>query len=644
MSTCHWCHVMERESFEDPQVAAVLNRVFVCIKVDREERPDIDGVYMSVCQALTGSGGWPLTILMTPEKHPFFAGTYFPKRSAYGRMGLMELALQVEKRWRDSREELLQTAGRVMEYLQNVSKGSPGRMPGEEVLHEAFEQLKRRYDPKHGGFGSAPKFPAPHQLTFLLRYWKRTRCAEALEMVEHTLAEMSRGGIYDHLGFGFHRYSTDRQWRLPHFEKMLYDQALLSMAYLEAYQALGKEQFADTAREIFTYVIREMTSPEGGFYSAEDADSEGEEGKFYTWSAGEIEESLGLEEAALFMKAYNVRPEGNFSEEATGAPAKRNILYLTRSWPEIAEEAGLPEEELLRRLEGMKLKLFLAREQRLRPYKDDKILTDWNGLMIAALAVGGRVLEEEIYTEVSRKAAKFILSRLRSRGRLLKRYREGEAALPAHLDDYAFLVWGLLELYETTFEAGFLREALELNRTQRELFGDEERGGFFFAAAGEEELPVRQKELYDGAIPSGNSVAALNNIRLARITGNPDLEGAARGIAAAFSGEITRYPSAYTQMLAALDFMLGPSLEIVIAGKKEDERTQRMLSALRRPFLPNKVVLLHPPGEEGAEIEALAPFVRGQQPLGGKTAAYVCRDFSCQAPVTEVEDLLKLIE
>ncbi|HAP31902.1 MAG TPA: thioredoxin domain-containing protein, partial [Firmicutes bacterium] len=412
-STCHWCHVMEKESFEDEEVARVLNRVFVCIKVDREERPDIDSIYMTACQAMTGSGGWPLSILMTPEKRPFFAATYLPKRSHSGRMGLLELTARVETLWQSAREEINRAAEQVLAGLQTANSIEPGEGLSAELLDLAYARLAARYDADCGGFGQSPKFPTPHNLTFLLRYWQRTGKKEALKMAEHSLTQISRGGIRDHIGFGFHRYATDREWLLPHFEKMLYDQALLGIAFLEAYQATGRSSFADTAKEIFTYVLRDMTSQEGGFYSAEDADSEGEEGKFYVWSSVEIAAVLGEEDAAFFCKVYNIRREGNFFDEATRRLTGKNIPHLTATLP---SEVGTPvaeQREPGNRLAEILKKLYQARSNRVPPYKDDKVLTDWNGLMIAALSIGGRVLGDGSFTAAAIKAAEFVLARLK---------------------------------------------------------------------------------------------------------------------------------------------------------------------------------------------------------------------------------------
>lgn len=473
-STCHWCHVMERESFEDEEVARVLNRDFVAIKVDREERPDVDHVYMTVCQAMTGQGGWPLTVLMTPEKKPFFAGTYFPKRSKYGRTGLLEILERVADAWKRKRTDLLQAGNRVTEAIRgNMDPAVRGEL-SEEMLTGAYEQLSDQFDERYGGFGQSPKFPRPHDFLFLLRHWKRTGEERALQMVEKTLEAMRRGGIYDHVGFGFSRYSVDDRWHTPHFEKMLYDNALLAVAYLEAYQVTGKEAYARVAREIFTYVLRDMTSPEGGFYSAEDADSEGEEGKFYLWTPEEIREVLGAGMGRLFCECYGVTDAGNFEG--------KNILHqIGISLSAVAVRHGMGMDELEQKLEEARRKLFQAREQRVRPHRDDKILTSWNALMIVALSRGARVLGERRYADAAEGAARFILKTLRrGDGRLLARYRDGEAAIPAFLDDYAFLAWGLIELYEATLRVEYLRRAADLAREMLDLFGDDRGGGAVF--------------------------------------------------------------------------------------------------------------------------------------------------------------------
>jgi len=644
-STCHWCHVMEHQSFEDSTVAALMNEAFVNIKVDREERPDIDQLYMSVCQAMTGSGGWPLTIIMTPDKKPFFAGTYFPKQSQAGRIGMLDLVPRVKEMWETQRDKLLESANEVTQFLQRHAANPAGEALTDSVLNTAFHQLASRYDQVHGGFGTAPKFPSPHNFLFLLRYWHETGEHKALQMVEKTLHQMRLGGIFDHVGFGFHRYSTDQQWLLPHFEKMLYDQAMLAMAYLETFQATGKDEYARTAREIFTYVLRDMTSPEGGFYSAEDADSEGEEGLFYIWTPEEIKEVLGEEEGQFVIGLFNVQEGGNFVEQSTGQKTGRSILHLTKPLPDMADSLAQSEAEIRKRWENARQKLFDAREGRVHPLKDDKILTDWNGLMIAALAKGAAILSEPRYAEAAQNAADFVLEHLRDdQGRLLKRYRRGEVGLPAHADDYAFLTWGLLELYEANFDVAYLRQAIDLNETLMKHFWDEKNGGLFFTADSLEELPARTKEIYDGAIPSANSVAALNLLRIGRITAQPELEEKALAIGRAFTEQIRRAPSGHTQFMSALSFAFGTSLEVVIAGNPKGKDTAEMLNALQGEYVPNKVVLLRPAGVDEPPISKIAEFTKMQRSRDGQATAYVCQNYACKTPTTEVAEMLKLLK
>ncbi|PTX49607.1 hypothetical protein C8P63_1402 [Melghirimyces profundicolus] len=623
---------MEKESFEDEEVAHLLNKEYVAVKVDREERPDVDSIYMSVCQALTGHGGWPLTIIMTPEQKPFFAGTYYPKKAVQGRPGLMEILEQVAQAWKDDREKVEDAGRKITHAVQTQLKVTEAGEVGKEEMDEAYRHFKSTYDPEYGGFGQEPKFPRPHDFLFLLRYWKENKEPFALSMVEHTLDAMRRGGIYDQIGYGFARYSVDRKWLVPHFEKMLYDNAMLVYAYLETHQATGDESYADTAREIFTYVLRDMTSPEGGFYSAEDADSEGVEGKFYVWTPEEVNEVLGEEEGELFSGYYDITPEGNF--EGKSIPNR-----IDQSLEGYAERTGLSVEDLKSRLEESREKLFRAREGRVHPHKDDKILTSWNGLMIAALAKGARVLGEDRFAEAASNSAEFILEKLRNKnGRLLARYRDGEAAIPGYLDDYAFLTWGLIELYEATFRPKHLRQALEITREMLELFGDEEEGGLYFTGKDAEKLITRTKEVYDGAIPSGNSVAALNLARLARLTGDPELREQADRQIKAFAGSIGNAPMAYSFFLTAVQFFQGSPKEIVIAGPDGDELTRNMLRHVQREFLPEAVLLYNPVGK-GEDLTRLVPFTAEQQPLNGKATAYVCENFACRTPATNLAEL-----
>ncbi len=642
-STCHWCHVMEHESFEDAEVAQLMNDAFVSIKVDREERPDIDNIYMSVCQMTTGSGGWPLTIIMTPEKKPFFAATYIPKYDRFGRAGMMDLIPRIRDAWKNRYQDVTRSADQIVSALQQVAPDG-GNDLEEFVLKLAFEQLTQRFDESYGGFGSAPKFPTPHQFFFLLRTWKRSGNSKALEMTERTLQQMCRGGIYDHIGFGFHRYSTDRTWLVPHYEKMLYDQALLALAYTEAFQSTRKEEYKKTAREIFTYVLRDMTDSGGGFYSAEDADSEGVEGKFYLWTPEEIETLLDEENAGIFIQVYGVKKGGNFVEPTVGHMTGESILHLSKSWKELSAELDLTPNEIQDRLEVSRERLFTYRDQRVHPHKDDKVLTDWNGLMIAALARAAQVFDEPAYAAAAKSAVDFILKNLcKPGGELLHRYRTGEAGLPAHIDDYAFLIWGLLEYYEATFDTAVLRTAIELNAYCLLHFWDETKGGFFFTSDRGEELLVRSKEIYDGAIPSGNSVGMLNLLRLARITGNSDWEEKAARIGRAFSSSVSQAPSAYSFLMSALDFAFGPSFEVVVVGDLQEEQTQKMLHALRNEFLPNKVLLFRPANEENPEIAQIAPFTGQQTAIQNKATAYVCRNHVCNSPKTDIPGMIKLL-
>ncbi len=643
-STCHWCHVMEYESFEDQDVAGLMNEAFISIKVDREERPDLDHIYMTVCQMMTGSGGWPLTILMTPDKEPFFAGTYIPKRNRFGRAGMIELIPKILEVWTSRYDEVLESAGKIMEALKTVEKGTPGSSLEGSLLDKAYGELAGRFDREYGGFDVAPKFPTPHNLLFALRYWKRTGNKLALQMVEETLQKMRRGGIYDQVGLGFHRYSTDREWLVPHFEKMLYDQAMLAMAYLETFQATGDNRYGDTAGEIFTYILRDMTSAEGGFYSAEDADSEGVEGKFYVWEEREIRAVLEKEEAELVGAVYNIKKEGNIRDEASGKDTGVNILHMGKPLSEIAGKWKIPVPELEEKLRLIMKKLFEKREERIHPHKDDKILTDWNGLMIAALATGGRILGEEKYVKAALNAMNFILSRLRLEdGRLLHRYRAG-GGITANLDDYAFLVWGLIELYETIFDPDLLETAIELNQSMISHFWDEKNGGFFFTPDDGEDLIIRKKEIYDGAVPSGNSVAMLNLLKLARFTGLSSLEEMADRAGRAFSTEVKEHPSAHTQLMMAIDFGIGPSYEVVIVGRPDGEDTREMVTALNRRFIPNKVTIFRSLEDSSAKMVNLAGFLKHYDAIDDRATAYVCINNSCRTPTTEPVEMLASIE
>jgi uncharacterized protein YyaL (SSP411 family) len=644
-STCHWCHVMEKESFEDIEVAKLMNEAFVCIKVDREERPDIDDIYMTVCQLFTGSGGWPLTIIMTPDRKPFFAGTYFPKTSRFGRSGMLEVVPRIREIWEKRRDELLTSADTIVQALKQFSKHVPGEELGKAVLKTAYDSLLDRYDGVHGGFGSAPKFPSPYNLFFLLRYWHRTGEDQALRMVEKTLEGMRLGGMYDHIGHGFHRYSTDERWLLPHFEKMLYDQALIAIAYIEAYLATGKETYRRTATEVLDYVLRDMTSPEGGFHSAEDADSEGVEGKYYLWTSDEVKETLQGLEKDLFLEVFNISEKGNFESETTRKPIGDNIPHLSAPLEEIATKRGMREDELRKVLEAARRKLLSVREKRVRPSKDDKILADWNGLMMAAMAMGARVLGEDRFGEVARRSAEFVLGRMTGEdGELLHRYLDGDSDIPGFLDDYAFLIWGLIELYQASFDISYLKKALELDMRLYEHFWDDSSGGFFFTADDGEALIARPKGAHDGAIPSGNSIALLNTLRLARITADAEFEQRAALMARIFSNTVLQSPHAYTGFLNALDLGFGPTHEVVITGNLQEDDTKTMISALNREFLPNKVVIFRPSGQVSQDIMEIIPYIRDITAIEGKPTAYVCSGHECKAPTTSIDKMMEMLK
>lgn len=661
-STCHWCHVMEEESFENPDVARVMNENFVSIKVDREERPDLDNIYMTAVQAMTGSGGWPLSVFLTPEGKPFLGGTYWPPEDRWGRPGFVSVLQSAAEAWKKNRERILKDSSELVRLIESHSKekSQASFSLGEETLRSVFQDLQAAFDNEAGGFGSGIKFPRSHTLSFLLRYWKRTGEKEALQMAGKTLSKMYRGGLWDFLGGGFHRYSTDRQWFLPHFEKMLYDQALLARTYLEAYQITGQEEYARTAREIFAYVLRDLRGSEGAaeqspsgaaFYSAEDADSldpesgRKREGAFYVWKESEILEILGDEKGRIFNFIFGVRTEGNVGNDPHGEFPHRNVLARLKDSDEAARQFKKSSAEIETILETSRRKLFEARAKRPRPHLDDKVLTDWNGLMISSLAFGSRVLEEPRYAKAAREAADFIFEKLvRPDGRLLHRYREGDASIPGTLEDYAFFIHGLVDLYEATFEVRYLAEAKRLTHEMIRLFWDEEAGGFFFTGQDAEKLILRQKEIYDGAIPSGNSLAALDLLRVGRLTMDLALEKKAEALLDSFSESLRQNPEAYPQLLMALDFLLGPSAEIVIAGDPDSDEVRAFLGEINRRFLPNSVRALHPVETPSkSAIEALTPYLKNQLPVGGKPAVYVCKNYVCRFPVTQVSELEKLL-
>ncbi len=629
-STCHWCHVMENESFEDHDVAKLLNRYFISIKVDREERPDIDAIYMRAAQMMNGSGGWPLNLLLTPDKKPFYAATYLPKQGRFGRLGLMDLAERAGTMWMQDQKKVEASADSIVAALKHSIKipaPSPSSKDEAAKMHaglidQAFQATAKSFDVSHGGFGIKPKFPSAQRLLFLLRYATLKETPEALTMVEETLISMQRGGIHDQLGGGFHRYSTDEKWLLPHFEKMLYDQAMLMMAYAEGWQATGNASFADTARNIADYLLRDMRHAEGGFYSAEDADSEGVEGKFYLWRADEIKAALG-KRADAFMQGYGVKKDGNFTDESSHTKTGENILYQSGSIDIKTFAADIK-------------KLMALREQRIRPFLDDKILTDWNGLSIAALAMTGRILNEPRYIKAASQAADFTLKHLHKNGLLQHRWRQGKAAIDGQLEDYSSMVWGLTELYEASFDSHWLESALMLNQTMLERFKGEDGG--FYQVEESRDLIARPMEIFDAALPSGNAVAMHNLLRLSRLTGDATLEAEAANLANHFSGIARRAPSGLLHMLSAVLLAETTGREIVLVGDRNSEAASKMLEIIQTRYRPNTVVLWH-----DKALEKLAPFTKGQYAIDDKVTAYVCENFQCNRPTNDLDELRELL-
>jgi uncharacterized protein len=642
-ATCHWCHVMAHESFEDAGIAALLNTHFVSIKVDREERPDIDSVYMSVCQMMTGKGGWPLTVFLTPEKKPFFTGTYFPKESRFGMTGLSDLLKRIVVSWQECQDDIVRSAEEIAAALHQEQVPSPEYKP--DILHltTGYEELLLHFDAEYGGFGRAPKFPTPHTLLFLLRFFKRTGNRRALAMVEKTLHAMRRGGIFDQIGGGFHRYSTDARWQVPHFEKMLYDQALLVMAYTEAYQATKNPDFQKTAEEIISYVFSTLTSSDGAFFSAEDADSEGGEGTFYLWTAQEIDTILGKDDATVAARVFGLTPAGNYEEP--GAGMGQNILSCKKTYADLASSFGLSKADLEVRLESIRARLFAAREHRPHPSLDDKILADWNGLFIAALAQAARAFGNDRYLAAAKRAMQFILTRMRSGDSgLLHRYRDGEPAIPAFGDDYAFTIKALLELYESTFDPVYLSTATALNTLFVAHFHDEAKGGFFTTADSAEILLVKKKEIYDGAIPSCNSLAFENLIWLAHLTGDVAYDQLASGLSRTFAAQVHQSPSAHAWFLCALDSAIGPIHDVVIVGERDAEDTKEMIHGLRKQYLPHAIIIFKPLNEDNPLLTSLSPFTQNLDSIGGTATAYVCTGHTCAKPVTDIQQILELLE
>ncbi len=660
-STCHWCHVMAHESFEDEAIAQKINEYFVPIKVDREERPDIDNIYMSAVTAMTGRGGWPLTVILTPDKKPFFGGTYFPPKAKWGSSGLTEVMESIHRSWSTNREQLITSSNTLTEMIkENIPQGGGTKVLTKELLKSAFQQYDRIYDDQYGGFGSSPKFPSSHNLSYLLRYWLRTQDNRVLDMVKQTLVQMANGGMYDHLGGGFHRYSTDQYWQVPHFEKMLYDQAILARTYLEAYQITKEPFFAQVAREVLDYCLRDMKDDQGGFYSAEDADSldpdeysqvsvdpnqihEKKEGAFYVWRSEEIDSILEKRAAQVFKYYFGIRDSGNAKNDPHQEFIGKNIVFVERTVKQTADQFKISEKEVNEILKESKDKLFVQRKTRPVPHLDDKILTDWNALLISSLAFASRVLDDEKYKDAAIQSADFLLATMiDKRGRLLHRYRDGDAGIAATIEDYAFLTNALIDLYEATFDLKYLKHSISLSDQMIQYFWDEERHGFYFTASDAKELIFRQKEIHDGAIPSGNSMAALTMVRLSHITLDKKWEGYTDKLIQAFSDELLQRPSAYAQMLIAFDYSLGPSQEIVIASTKNED-IHNFVNPIFNLFLPNKVVVLNSTKKDSKGIVEIAPFIENQKPKDDKTTVYVCENHVCKRPVTDVNALKDIL-
>ncbi|MXY28077.1 thioredoxin domain-containing protein [Candidatus Poribacteria bacterium] len=634
-SACHWCHVMERESFENEEIAGVMNELFINIKVDREERPDLDEIYMNAVQIMTRQGGWPMTVFLTPDLKPFYGGTYYPPTDRYGRPGFPKVMHAVSEAFSDQNTQVLQQAEQITAHLAQMSNvvDPHHHELTEELMTNAFQNYRSQFDSHHGGFGNAPKFPPSMGLPFLLRYWHHSGNANALEMVELTLEKMARGGMYDQLGGGFHRYSTDAHWLVPHFEKMLYDNAQLVIAYFEAYQATQKPFYRDIAIETLDYVLREMYDAEnGGFYSTQDADSEGVEGKFFVWEPNDVEDIIGEENAEIFCEYYDITPQGNFEGE--------NILQVQVPPDIFARKLRMDVSELEALLADGKQKLFDAREKRIKPGLDDKILTSWNGIMIRGMAMGYQLTGKPEYLEACKKSAEFVLTTLsQDNGLLLRTYRDGKSHLNAYLEDYSYFIAGLIALYEASFEPRWLTEAERLAHIMIDQFGDDAGDGFFFTGKAHETLIVQSKSAYDGATPSGASMAIHSLLRLAKHLDNPEFHDTAVETLLLYFHQMEQMPSGSGQLLCELAFLLSTPKEIAIVGEKGDAKTEAMLAALHGTYQPNKIVALR----ESADGQTL-PLLVGKTQVDSTATAYVCENYVCQAPTTDVEAFVELLQ
>lgn len=650
-STCHWCHVMEKESFSDEKIAKILNDNFVPIKVDREERPDIDNYYMQAVMAMTGRGGWPLNVFLTPDKKPFFGGTYFPPEDKWGMRSFKNVLETISRSWKEQQEEIINSSQMLAAVMNNKTYAQDSKQEklNHRSLEQAYEQFKLRFDSRFGGFQGAPKFPMPQSYAFLLRFAQLNQEEKAKDIVKKTLLEMGKGGIYDQLGGGFHRYSTDEQWRIPHFEKMLYDQALISKLYLETYQQTKDERFAQIAREILDYVIHDMSNTEGGFYSAEDADApaltkkgEKEEGAFYLWRYDEVIDLLGKQKGEIFCYYFGVQKNGNALSDVHGLFKGKNVLYQAHTFEDTAKHFHKEINFIEKVIAESKNRLFKNRAKRPRPHLDDKILLDWNSLMISSLALAARVLDDKRYEEYAERTTRFIFNNMVDKqGMLLHRYREKEAAIGGMIDDYAFFIQALLDLYKATFEFEYLREAKNFSEKILELFWDQDKGGFFFSPKTQNTIFSKQKEIFDGVIPSGNAIAALDLLRLGKITSEKKFINKAEALLKTFYSDINKSPQSFPQMLNALAFLVYPTREVVIVG--DEDEIHPVLKILNSKFIPQTVLIFKPQDEKKAkDIVREIPFLKHYDKIQGKITVYICKDYACQEPITDLLKLKKL--
>ncbi|GMU91319.1 MAG: hypothetical protein AMXMBFR4_03770 [Candidatus Hydrogenedentota bacterium] len=643
-SACHWCHVMEHESFENEEIAAILNEHFISIKVDREERPDLDEIYMTAVQIMTGSGGWPMTVFLRPDRKPFYGGTYYPPVDRMGRPGFKTVLNSIAQAWKERRDEIDRSAEQLTQYVvQSAAQraGEPNDLDY-RLIEAAVAELKSTFDSHYGGFGGAPKFPSGPAIELLLRHHFNTGDNQSLEMAAFTLTRMWQGGMYDHLGGGFHRYSVDAKWLVPHFEKMLYDNAQLCQVYLDAYQATGDSLFARVAREILDYELRDMQDDQGAFHSTEDADSEEQEGKFYVWTQAEIDAVLGDEDGYLFCQFYNVRPNGNFDSHEPYHEGQ-NILHVTRAPDIVAKEFGMETDEFERKLAECRAKLLEVRNRRVRPGLDDKILASWNGLIISALARAHQVFGEAKYRHSAERAASFVMNEMQKDGVLLRTHRGGQSRVPGYLDDYAFLCVAFIDLYEATFDEKWLDQADALASAMIERFWDGEGGGFYFTSADHRDLLVRTKPTYDGAEPSGNSMAALALLRLGVLIGNKGYADKAHQVLRLNQSNLASAPRAYLKMLCAADFVLNPPKEIALVGNRGSDGIRAFVSSLHERFVPNKVIVMADSSNGAARLAGRIPLLAGKTLVRDLPAAYVCRDYACQQPATTVEEFVKAL-